>query len=329
MGDVRGTAVKVQWVPETTYKTPGAVGEQLNVLTCGVRPSRARVRDDTLSGFRGQARTVGGAIDVTGPITGVIAPEDIGILLKNLIGAPTTTGAGPYTHVFQPASSGANALPVGGTLQYDYGAAIDPASRFLRLFGCRIGQGTFNFTPDGMQTYSLDLTGADWLQHATDLDATPVVRGHTAFEAANLAVVLGGGSPLNICFNSMSLVVSNDLDTDKRCISAGGVRDGLPEGFVMVSGQATMFFDHEDVIDQVLSGNDTELQITLSRGTGLGTAGNESLVWHVGDLVFDQTAPVLEGPKGLRLQANFNAHRIGTSEIDFLTTLKNQISAIS
>ena len=290
MGDVRGTAVKVQWVPETTYKTPGAVGEQLNVLTCGVRPSRARVRDDTLSGFRGQARTVGGAIDVTGPITGVIAPEDIGILLKNLIGAPTTTGAGPYTHVFQPASSGANALPVGGTLQYDYGAAIDPASRFLRLFGCRIGQGTFNFTPDGMQTYSLDLTGADWLQHATDLDATPVVRGHTAFEAANLAVVLGGGSPLNICFNSMSLVVSNDLDTDKRSI---------------------------------------ELQITLSRGTGLGTAGNESLVWHVGDLVFDQTAPVLEGPKGLRLQANFNAHRIGTSEIDFLTTLKNQISAIS
>ena len=329
MADVRGSNVVIQMVPETAYKTPGTTGEQLSVVSCGVVPRQPRVDSNTLSGKRGRARSVTGAKEVAGPVQVEIAPEDIGLILKHLIGAPTTTGVGPYTHTFQPAASGANALPIGFTLQYNYGSAVASASQFLRLNGCRFSQGTFNFTPNGLQTLQLDAMGADWSQSSTDLDSTPVVLGHTNFESVNLAVVLGGGSPLNVCFSALSLTINNDLDGDKYCVGAGGVRDGLPEGFAVVTGQATMFFDHEDVIDTLLSGTDTELDITLSRGDGLGSAGNESLVLHIGDLVFEKTAPPVDGPRGLRVQANFTAHRVGTSEIDFTAVLKNAISAIT
>lgn len=329
MGDVRGSNVLMQIVPESAYKTPGATGEQLSVVTCGVVPQQPRVQSQTLSGKRGQARSVTGAKNVAGPINVEMAPEDIGIYLKHLIGAPTTAGANPYTHTFTPAASGANALPVGFTLQYDYGSAIASASRFLRLNGCRIGQGVFNFTPNGTQTLQLDVMGADFSQSNTDLDATPVVLGHTNWESTQLSVVLGGGSPKDVCFASLGLTVSNDLDAEKYCISGAGVRDGLPEGFCIVTGQGVMFFDDEDVIDTLLSGTDTELAITLTRGDGLGSAGNESMVITVGDLVFEKTAPPVDGPRGLKVSVSFTAHRIGTSEIDLSVVLKNAVATIT
>jgi len=329
MSDVRGTAVQIQIVPETAYKTAGAVGERAQVVSCGVVPVQPRVQSATLAGVRGQARSVTGAKAPAGPMNVEIAPEDIGIYLKHLIGAPATSGANPYTHAFAPVASGTGSLPIGFTLQYDYGTAIDAASRYLRITGCRVGSGTFTFTPNGTQTLALDVQAADFAQSATNLDASPVLLGHTNWESVNLAVVVGGGTPLNICFSALSLAINNDLDGEKYCIGAGGTRDGLPEGFVIVTGQATMFFDHEDVIDQILSGTDTEMAITLSRGNGLGSAGNESLVIAIGDLVFDKTAPPVDGPRGLRLQANFTAHRVGTAEIDLTATLKNAVATIS
>lgn len=329
MAMVRGTVVKVQIVPETTFKTPGATGEQLSVVSCGVVPDQQRVQSATLTGLRGQARSVTGQKNVAGPVSVELAPEDIGLLLKHLVGTPTTSGVNPYTHVFVPSNTGATVLPVGFTLQYDYGAAIASASRFLRLNGCRISQGTFNFTPNGTQTLQLDVMGSDFSQSNTDLDATPVVLGHTNWESVNLSIVVGGGAPFNLCFNSLSVTFNNDLDPDVFCVSGGGVRDSLPEGFCNITGQGVLFFDDEDVIDMILGGADTEIDITLSRGDGLGSAGNESLVIHLGDIVFNKTAPPVDGPRGLRVNASFTAHRIGAAEIDAVVTLKNAISAIT
>lgn len=328
MADVRGTAVKSQLLTETAFKAPGANGTQLSVVTNTVVPSQARTESATLRGTRGQARSTEGNKQAQGQISVEMAPEDIGTLLKHLIGAPTTTGAGPYTHVFAPTNTGTGVLPPGFTLQMDYGTAIASASRFLQIKGCRVSRGTFTLQPQGAQTLQLDVMGSDWTKTNTDLDATPTLLGHTNFTATELTAVVGGGSPKNVCFSQLSIVVDNDLDGEKFCVGGGGVRDGLPEGFVKVTGSATMFFDHEDVLDMLLSGTDTELLVTLSRGNGLGSAGNESLTISLGDIVWDKTAPPIDGPRGLRVQANFMAHAIGSSEIDFNVTLKNAVATI-
>jgi hypothetical protein len=330
MAQVRGNAVKVQIVPESPFKTPGAVGEQLSYVSCGVVPDQQREPSATMNGtHRGQPRSTEGNKAVAGPLLYEIAPEDVGIYLKNLVGAPTTSGAGPYTHVFQPAMFGANALPIGFAIQYDYGAGIAAASRYLRQIGCRISQATFNFRQSGAQTISFDVIGSDFAKSNTDLDATPVILAHTNFEAANLAIVIGGGAPKDICLLSATLTYSNDLDQEKFCISGGGVRDGLDEGMAIVSGQLEAFFDDEDVIDTVLSGVDTEILFTLSRGDGLGSAGNESLTIHVGDIVFAKTAPPINGPRGLRCTMNFTAHRVAAAELDAVFTLKNAVATVT
>lgn len=331
MADVRGSNVKIIALPESPYKTAGASGERIYFTSFGVVPDQQRENSQTLSGFRGQARSVDGNKNVAGQIGYEMAPESIGLLLKNLIGAPTTTGAGaPYSHEFKAASSGANALPIGLTFQEDFGTAINAASRYLRIKGCRFNSGTFTFSPSGFQTLQLDVLGADWEQSNTDLDPTPTDNGHTPFEVSNLAVRLGpSGSPLSVCFNQLTLNWSNDLDPDKYCISGGGVRDGLAEGFAIVGGSVTAFFDHEDVLDQILSGTDTELLITLQSGTGVGTAGNEKLTISIPSLVFAKTGPTIDGPRGLRLQANFSVHRTGVAELAASFTLLSPIATIT
>lgn len=330
MADVRGSNTRVILVPESSYKTPGSSGERLYFTSFGAKPDQQRDQSQTIGGFRGQARSAEGLRNVGGPVGYELAPESVGLLLKHLIGAPTTTGANaPYSHVFQAAANGANALPVGFTVEEDFGTAINAASRYLQLRGMRIGSGSFSFRPSGFQTAQFDLVGADWLKTNTTLDAAPTDNGHTPFTAANLSVRLGpGGSPLTVCFNELNLNWSNDLDTDKFCLNGGGIRAGLAEGFAIVDGSVTAFFDHEDLIDTILGGADTSLEIKLSRGTGVGTAGNESLTIAVPNLVFARTGPTIDGPKGLRLQANFNAHRT-TGELGVTATLLSPIATLT
>lgn len=326
MADVRGSNVRIVAVPETTYKTAGASGARLYFTNFGVAPDQQREQSQTLAGFRGQARSVDGQKNVQGQINYEIAPESVGLLLSHLIGAPTTSGSSaPYTHTFQAAASGANALPVGLTFEEDFGTAIAAASRYLRLKGCRFNNGTFTFSASGFQTLQLDVLGADWEQASTAIDASPTDNGHSSFSVVDLAIRLGpSASPLSVCFNQVTLQWSNDLDPDKFCVSGGGVRDGLAEGFAIVSGSVVAFFDHEDLIDQILSGTDTEMLITLQRGTGAGTAGNEKLTISIPNLVFARTGPTIDGPRGLRLNANFSAHRT-SGELGITATLMSPL----
>jgi hypothetical protein len=326
-GDVRGNLVRVLGYTETAYKTPGASGNLLYFTQFGVKPARDRVQSQTLAGRRGQQRSMDGAKTVDGPLGIEIAPETIGFALKHLVGTPTTTGSGPYTHVFEPAISGAKALPPGLALESDYGAVMSGTARILRGIGCRIADGAFQLSANGIPTLRLNVLGADHVQSDTPLDATPTDTGHTGFSAANQVITINTSAPKNICLNQITLNWSNDLDGDKYCASAGGVRDGLPEGFAIVGGSCDMFLDHEDVLQQVLSGADTNLRLLLSRGTGLGTVGNESLQIDLGAIVFEITGPTIEGPKGVRVQANFHAHATGTSELAATFTLKNSVAA--
>lgn len=327
MADVRGTLTRVLGYTETPFKTPGSDGFVLPLTQFTPQPRQPRVQSQTLTGRRGTTRSSAGLKSVEGQWGYEMAPESLGIVLKHLVGVPTTTGTGPYTHVFQHAISGANALPAGLTLEQDFGAGtIAAAARILRMLGCRINQGTMTLTPQGFQTMQLDILGSDWLQATTPLDATPTDVGHSGFEAPDITVTIGSPAA-QICLNQLTLTIGNDLDPDKYCISGGGVRDGLVEGFAMVSGQITAFFDHEDVINTVLSGADTSMNVTLSRGDGLGTAGNESLTIAIPALVFEAAGAPITGPRGQRIQASFMAHRVGAAELGITYTLRNAVAA--
>jgi hypothetical protein len=329
MGNATGALSKIGAFTETAYNTtPGTPnGRLVAAQQFSLRANEDRENDPTLSGFRGMTRSVAGTRTVSGAAQLSLAPETIGFWLAHLIGKPTVSGTGPYTHSFAVDPTGAGALPAGMLFEVDYGAGITAPGRYVRYSGCRINQAVFDFPTKGFPSAQIDVLGADFDATAVaPLDATLTDTGHSAWSAKQIVAEFDDGA-LQICLDALKITIGNDLDADRYCVGNGGVRHDLPEGFFQVSGEASAYFDTADLMNKALDDTDGKIVITLSRGDGLGSAGNESLVLTIPHLVFAANTPPIDGPRGLKLQANFTGHRT-TGEIAVTAVLKNALSTV-
>lgn len=329
-----GALTRITGFTETAYNTTPspAEGRILPVQNFQLRANEARDTDPTLSGYRGQSRSVAGRREVSGAVLATVAPESIGWWLTHLIGRPDTSslGGGVYQHVFTVNRDGANSLPAGALFEVDYGPGISTPGRYVRYSGVKLNQGTLALPNSGFPTLNMDWLGANFDATAlAPLDANPDDTGHAGFSAKQIiATVLGpDGYPLLVCFDSLNATFGNDLDADQWCVGNGGVRHALPPGFVIAGGNAVAHFDDPALMNQMLTDTDVEIDIVLEKGAGDGTPGNERLEWNIPAAVFEANTPPIDGPRGLRLQANFTAHRT-TGEIGVSATLINSIASV-
>lgn len=324
-----GAKTKIVAFTESAYNTTPAVpdGRLLAVQTFPLAANEERATDPTLSGYRGQVRSVADARNVAGNASISLAPQTIGFWLAHLIGRPVTTGAAsPYTHTFA-VGEGALSLPAGMLFEVDYGPGITVPGRYMRYSGVRINQATFTFPNRGFPSGQIDLLGADYDHEAeAPLDATPTDTGHTAWSAKQIELQLDDGA-LSVCFDSLTVTIGNDLDADQWCVGHQGVRHSLDEGQFVVSGSGVTHFDTPALMNKALSDTDGKIVITLTRGTGAGTANNEELVLTIPNVVFAAGSPPIDGPRGLRLNANFTAHRT-TGEIGVTAVLRNALPTV-
>lgn len=330
MSQVRGSNVRLIGVTDASYGTPPASPSALILpfVQNNVKADQQRDSDDTISGFRGAARSVAGNRTVGGTLQINAAAQTIGFWLQHLLGAPTsTTATGVTTHVFGVAASGSGALPPSFTLESDLGAGFTSASRYVRLTGCRIAQAQFSVGPSGFMQVTATVAGSGYSKGSTALDASPDDNGHAAFSTLTAAIAFGGGSlPLDV--TKLDFTLSNNLDEDTYVIGGNGNRGDLPEGLLGVSGTVEALLKDSGLLDAALADTDSSLVLTLQNGTGDGTAGNEQLEINIPALVFATTTPTVPGPKGVRLQATFTGHRT-TGEIGVTATLKTPIATIN
>jgi hypothetical protein len=317
-----GTNCVVAIFDETTYATdPGAPdGQMLYVVSSGVRPQQNLQDSNTLTGARARARPTRGNIDVSGSIEVELSAENHGKLLKHAMGLVNTTGAGPYTHVLT-----LGALPVGMAIEHDYSSAISGAGRYEKFNGCRVSSFSVSIPTEGAVTASFDIRGAKSTLGATALDGTLTDTGHTPFSSFQ-ASILEGGIPI-ATVTAVELQVNNDLDDSVFAIGGQGTRRALPEGFASVTGQITALFEDASLLNKALNDTASSLKLTLSRGTGVGTAGNESIEIEVQNLVYELTGPGVPGPRGLQLQMPFRAYRLG-GDNGLKVTIKNAIATL-
>jgi len=326
---VRGSNVRLIGCTDSAYGVPATTPDALILpfVQNSVKASQTRDSDATITGFRGMVRSVAGNRTVSGTVQINAAPQTIGFWLKHLLGAPTsTTDTGVTTHVFQPAASGANALPPSFTMESDLGPSFTAGSRYNRLLGCRVASATLSISPSGFIQFTPTVTGSDYEASATPLDATPTDTGHAAFSALTATLVFGGGS-VDLDAAKVDLTISNNLDEDTYVVGGGGKRGDLPEGQFAVSGTIDTLLKDDGLLQLALNDTDTSLVLTLQRGTGDGTSGNEKLTINIPAIVFAATTPEVTGPKGVRLTGTFDSHRT-TGETGVTFTLKTPIATI-
>ena len=87
----------------------------------------------------------------------------------------------------------------------------------------------------------------------------------------------------------------------------------MPEGQGKISGTLTAIFDSQVLMDKALNDTESSIQVTLSRGDGLGSAGNESIDFTLQQLKYEPTTPSVEGPNGIEISLPFIGYLNGAN----------------
>ena len=319
MAQARGSQAVVALFEESIYATdPGSpAGVKLRIITSALKPSQNLFDSNTLNGVRTRSRPGRGNVDVSGPITTEISAENIGTILKHAIGSVATTGTGPYSHVLTQ-----NDLPVGMVVEHDYGSNVAGNARYNKFNGVRVASLALDFPNEGLLTATFNLKGAKSTLGSSPLDATLTDNGHTPFTAFQGTILEGGSSIAYVTAAKINL--DNDIDDSVFAYGGSGQRRALPEGFSTVTGSITALFESAALLEKAVAGTASSLKITLSRGDGLGSAGNESIEFLVGALDFNRTGAEIQGPRGISIEFPFTAY----ASTGLQVTIKNALSAI-
>jgi hypothetical protein len=331
MPQATGALTKLLGVTQSALKAVPASpdAEILYVRTYDYDADQPLESDPTLAGgLRGEQRGERGRVDGSGSAVLTLGTS-IGFWLKHLVGAPTTVGAAsPYTHTFQ-VGNGANAIPPAMLIEADYSSRIATPGRYDRDMDIRVESATFAFsTGSAFQQATFNLRGASLsTQPGAPVDASPTDYGHVGWGVSGVTLELDGGAT-QVCVETLNVTWNNDLDTDLYCLNDGGQRHDLPEGRAIVTGDGVAQFDSPVLRAKALAGTDLALKVTLKRGSGAGTVGNEQLELTIPVSVIKAPKPPISGPRGLKQNFTFQAYRATGAELAVTWVLKSPRAAI-
>lgn len=322
MAQARGINSAVTLFEEDTYgQDPGTPdGYKVPFTSFSLAKNQNRIDSNVIAGSRARVEPFLGNVDVSGTLGMEVGAENIGTLMKHLLGTNNTTGVDPYTHTITIGD-----LPIGLTMEVDYGSEISGSGRYVKYNGCRIGSANFNFPQEGAVTAQFNMVGADAALASTPLDATITDNGHTTFTGFEASLQEGGAGIATV--TSVDLTVDNGLDTSQYVIGGAGVRSSLPDGFVTVSGTLTAQFDSAALMTKALNNTETSLEITVSRGDGLGSAGNEEIVFSLNQMKYEPTTPGVDGPNGIIITLPFKSY-LKAADNGLEVVIKNAVATI-
>lgn len=297
MAQATGSNAQIIYDVEATFGTTPASPDAklLPFLTDTLSRKRPLITSNIIRQNRNPTKAVRGNVDAGGSINTELNPF-MGVFLKHLLGSATVGGGPPYTHTIKVA-----ALPVSLCIEKGF---TDLAQYFL-YNGCRVNKGHFEFKSDGYIPFNLDFLAQKRTIAAASFDATATDLGHLPFEGFEASITEGGSAIAYV--SEVVFDVENDLDPSNYVIGGVGLRRAIPEGKTKVSGTLTALFESITLYNKAVNFTESSLAITLSRGSGAGSAGNESLVITIPELVYEEDDPPISGPKGIMTNMKFEA----------------------
>ncbi len=297
MAQAKGSRSQVTIQKEDSFGVAPATPEAqlLYYSTCSLALNRGQEQDDTLRGNRNPTKAMRGKDDVSGELAANMQAYN-GLLLLGLMGEVTTSGTeAPYTHLFTVGDELPSFLIEKGFL--DIG-------QYFRYLGCKIGSMKVSCTPAGKQQMTFSLMGAQEVTASAAFDSSPTDLTYAPFDGFSLGTLEEGGSAI-ADVTAVDLEMSNDLDGDQYLLGGQGRRADIPEGTVAVTGTLKARFTSLALYTKAINDTASSLKLIFGRGTGAGTAGNESLEFYIPELTFTPKAPPISGPKGIVVELPF------------------------
>jgi hypothetical protein len=314
MTQARGFFKTLCGVWEDTYGTTPSIssGEmfKLPFNTAEIGSEEDMIEPATIRGNRYQAEPAFGNINVNGRVTVPIDVRNIGYWLRMLLGDPSTTGSGTYTHIFDPATT----LP-SSTLEVGF----SDISSYHKFSGVKVNGMSMSFQKSTELTADVDILGKAEVVASGAADPGPTSKTFDRFNAKGISLKKGGSTITTI--RKLDLSIRNELATDIFCIDGTGFRNSLPETNFVVEGSFEVLFENQDIYNEAINGTETSLQVTLTNGTN-------SLVFDIYELKFPRRAVTSSGSAPVFLDVPFKAYyQDNAQSVPLRVTLTNDVSA--
>lgn len=307
MARAQGARAALLHIEEVTYGTsPGSGYRRLPFVTTSLGRTQPLVESDLLGVGRDPVAPILDAITVDGDIVVPMDRRGIGYWLKAAFGAPTTTGAGPYTHVFNsggwtlPSLSLEKAMPEVPAFQMFQGVCVNEIG-----FSAQRGGGNLNVTVGCIGKSQRDDTVTE--------DASAAEIGIYRFGQFQGAIKRNGTALANVV--SASAKYSNNLD---RIEEIGAEIAGLDPSRAAASGQLVTRFADTTLLTQAKSGAPCSIELSFSDGT-------YSITWAFNYVFLPVPKIEIPGPGGIQVTFDWMGAR-GAADTKMCTvTLVNDV----
>lgn len=298
----------VGWKSESVWGTPVTVDTFMPVLSADMSIDEGYLRSNAIRAGRRTrslgrlgAKTVGATVDMELPNL------SLATLLKHVLGAVSTSGAGPYEHVFTPGEHSGKSLTVQVGIEDSGGTA-----RPFTLSGTKVNSATVSCTVGELAQLSVDLTSRDYTT-ATALATPSYAADLIPFTFIEGAVEVNG-SPVASA-RAATLTINKGLKTDRHVIGSPLIREQVEQDHFEITTEITADFDSLTLFNLIAAGTAVTSVLTFDNGS-------ETLVVETnGQIVGDP--PSLTNP-GIEEQTIRLDHSSNTSDAHTITvTLTN------
>lgn len=310
----QGINVKLRGAFESAYGTAPASGYfDLPFISHTLGEERPNDPDDTLGSGRKRRAPEKGTREAGGNVVVPVEAESFGFWLKALFGAPTTTGTGPYTHVFE--AGDATSLP---SLAMETWMPQVPFASMVT--GAVANTLSLDLAADGRLQATIGFIAQKEAIDSSSGAGTPTgFSAYTRFPGSS-AALQRNGSALTSKGESAALNVSNDLDALRFIDGTGVVGQILPQRSD-VTGTVTLRFGDTTMLSQAIDMTASTLTVAMDPG------GDETLTFLMHEVYLPRPKVEVPGPGGVQAQFAYEAVADPSTAKQMTVTLINNTAS--
>lgn len=267
-----GTESQLAVGAESTFAVAAATPTAYEMLSESIQLEIERIESEGLRNdryiqhqWRAGNRKVGGAYNFE------LAPQGLGFWLTRMLGAlPTTTGAGPYEHVFIPGDfTGLSHTAEIARPQLD--GQLQP----FQYVGGYVDSWELSLTNNELLSLSIDVMYADEILGTL---GSPAVATYPAnylpFSSLDAVLTIDpDGTPAELCISDLTISGNTGLDFDRfrTCTdgNTGRMREPRPNGRREITGSITLDFEDVTEYNRFRNSDEAEVRLVATQGTNV------------------------------------------------------------
>ena len=312
MSRAYGWNAKLLLAEETEYGVmPQSGYRQIPFISSSLDSEQNLVSSNVLGLGRDPTQPFQDVINVDGDMAVPVDIRNIGVWLKAIYGAPTTTKTGAvYNHVFE---SGKISIP-----SYSLEVGLSEVPQFIRFLGVRANSIAFNFQRSGEAQVTLNLMAQCESGNTETIESEPEVFTYTRVSQFQGYIKSGGEFLANI--TAASATYSNNLEKIET-IRNDGLVEAIDLGVASLSGSISARYGDNILLDKARAGTPIDIEL------GYKLSDSQKLVIVCHEVYLPKPKRSIDGPNGIECSYDFQGSKNDEIGRMMTVTLVNDVES--